>query len=57
MDAASQDAVADPAAAAVVQAAPVVPDAAAVSDAISPDINETLKNAASLAQALHQNPG
>ena len=55
-EAVTQDAVADPAAAAVVQAAPVVPDAAAVSDAISPDINETLKNAASLAQALHQNP-
>lgn len=51
---------ADPATAAVVQATLAVPDAAAasavVSGAPSPDINETLKNAATLAQALHQNP-
>lgn len=48
----------NPAVAAVAQAA--APDATAMSatsDAIlPPDINETLKNAASLAQALHQNP-
>jgi len=50
----------DPAVAAVAQAA--APDAtatamSATSGAIlPPDINETLKNAANLAQALHQNP-